>query len=71
VPCLTYNDFMLLLLLVAIDGDDVTNMVIAEITAMMASRAGRERKLTVLRDTLSSNARNFIAHQETKHEGSP
>ena len=54
---------------VAIDGDDVTNMVITEITAMMASRAGRERKLTVLRDPSSPNAKHFYAYQETKHDG--
>lgn len=53
----------------AIDGDDVTNMVITEITAMMASRAGRERKLTVLRDPSTSYAKHFFAHQETKHDG--
>ena len=53
----------------AIDGDDVTNMVITEITAMMASRVGRERKLTVLRDPSSSNARQLFAYQETKHDG--
>jgi hypothetical protein len=62
---------LLFLLEVAIDGDDVTNLVIAEITAIMTSRAGRERKLTVLRDTLSSTSRSFVKHQETKHEGSP
>lgn len=54
---------------VAIDGDDVTNMVITEITAMMASRFGRERKLTVLRDPSSPNARQLLTYQETKQDG--
>lgn len=60
---------MVSVVVVAIDGDDVTNMVITEITAMMASRVGRERKLTVLRDPSSSNARQLFAYQETKHDG--
>ena len=53
----------------AIDGDDVSNMLISEITAMMASRAGRERKLTVLRDPSLPNARQFFSYQETKDNG--
>lgn len=44
-------------------------MVITEITAMMASRVGRARKLTVLRDPSSPNARQLFVHQETKHDG--
>ena len=34
--------------LVAIDSDDVTNMVVSQITSLMASRADRERRLTVI-----------------------
>lgn len=44
-------------------------MVIAEISAMIASRAGRERKLTVLR--VNPAVKRYVEYQETKQEGSP
>lgn len=34
--------------LVAIDNEDVTNMVVSQITSLMASRADKERRLTVI-----------------------
>lgn len=43
---------------VAIDGEDVSGMVVSQITALMASKAAAERKLTVL----TNHA------EESKHE---
>jgi hypothetical protein len=67
---LLLSSFLSLILphLVAIDDDDVSKMVIAEISAMIASRAGRERKLTVLR--VSPAVKRYLEYQETKLEGS-
>jgi hypothetical protein len=45
-------------------------MVFAEIKALLVSRAGRERKLTVLRVTSPQIWHSFES-QETKHEGNP
>jgi hypothetical protein len=36
------------LLAVAVDGQDVTNMVVGEVTKLMASRSNGERRLTVI-----------------------
>jgi hypothetical protein len=33
---------------VAVDGQDVTKMVVSEVTRLMASRANAERRLTVI-----------------------
>jgi hypothetical protein len=51
---------------VAVDGDDVTKMVVSQITSMMASRSANERTLTLI----PSSASSFIELQEEKHSGS-
>jgi len=53
--------------LVAIDGEDVSDMVVSQITAMMAKKADRERYLTVI--TQYHNApKTLSALQEAKYE---
>jgi ABC-type histidine transport system ATPase subunit len=42
---------------VAIDGEDVTGMVVSEITSMMASRAERERHMTVVTHNMEGKVR--------------
>lgn len=54
--------------LVAVDDDDVTNMMVSNITAMMASRSSKERRLTLV--TTKTDLDQPLS-QETKHEGSP
>ena len=52
--------------LVAVDDEDVSNMVVSKITSIMASRASQERRLTLI--TSATPSTNL---QETKQEGSP
>lgn len=50
---------------VAVDGDDVTGMVVSDITALMASRSEKSRRLTVITSTDRKPPRRS---QESKHE---
>ena len=54
--------------LIAIDDDDVSNMVVNQITSMMASRASKERRLTLLTKTVVDLRTEL---QETKQDGTP
>lgn len=49
--------------LVAVDGDDVTGMIVSEIISLMASRADQTRRLTVITTSEKHNQR-----QESKQE---
>jgi hypothetical protein len=50
--------------LVAVDGEDVTGMVVSQITSLMASKAERERRLTVL----TSVSQQYSQSSEFKSE---
>lgn len=52
----------LLLFSVAIDGEDVTQMVVSEITSLISSNAKKERRLTVIRTFASNHGTN--SHEE-------
>ena len=54
--------------LVAVDDEDVSNMVVSKITSMMASRASQERRLTLITSTSTTG---LPVSQETKQDGSP
>jgi hypothetical protein len=51
--------------LVAVDGEDVTGMVVSQITSLMASKAERERRLTVI---TSVSAQQYSHASESKSE---
>jgi C-terminal processing protease CtpA/Prc len=51
--------------LVAVDGKDVTGMVVSQITSLMASKAERERRLTVI---TSVSAQQYSQASESKSE---
>lgn len=48
--------------LVAVDGEDVTGMVVSEITTMMALRSSQERRLTLL----TSHRKGIVRPSEAK-----
>jgi hypothetical protein len=43
-----FSSFLAVQLAVAVDGKDVTNMIVGEVTKLMASRSNAERRLTVI-----------------------
>jgi hypothetical protein len=43
-----FSYFLLVELAVAVDGKDVTTMIVGEVTKLMASRSNAERRLTVI-----------------------
>lgn len=57
--------------LVAVDDQDVSNMVVNQITSMMASRSSQERRLTLLTPTTTSTIDRQSESQETKQDGTP
>jgi len=57
--------------LVAVDDQDVSNMVVDQITSMMTSRSSQERRLTLLTTTTTSTVDRPSGTQETKQDGTP
>ena len=53
--------------LVAVDGEDVSKMLVREITSLMASKASQERRLTIL----TSNSQQHLQNKPSGAGGAP